>query len=87
MTVSIFIIIISAERRPLLDIGLPKSSPRRLALRCPHPVASRDIHQIVSPPCGGPTNVSRYPVAIREPFRFPLFRSSLLTKSEHHARF
>jgi hypothetical protein len=40
------IIIISAERRPLLDIGLPQSSPRRSVLCCPHPATSRDLHQI-----------------------------------------
>jgi hypothetical protein len=38
----IMIIIISALRRPLLNIDLPQSSPRRSVLRCPHPVASRD---------------------------------------------
>jgi hypothetical protein len=52
------ILIISAERRPLLDIGLPQSSPRRSVLCCPHPAASRDIHQIVGPLCGGPTNAA-----------------------------
>jgi hypothetical protein len=53
-----FIIIISAERRPLLDIGLPQSSPRRSVLCCPHPAASRDLHQFVGPPFDGPTNVA-----------------------------
>jgi hypothetical protein len=33
----IYIIIISAERRPLLDIGLPQSSPRLSVLCCSHP--------------------------------------------------
>jgi hypothetical protein len=50
--------IISAERCPLLDIGLPQSSPRRSVLRCPHPAASRDLYQIVGPLCGGPTNAA-----------------------------
>jgi hypothetical protein len=49
---------ISAERRPLLDIGLPQSSPRRSVLRCPHPADSRDLHQIIGPPCGGSTNAA-----------------------------
>jgi hypothetical protein len=60
----IIIIIISAERRPQLDIGLPQSSPRRSVLRCTHPAASRDLHQIVDQRC-----VSRYAVAIRGLFR------------------
>jgi hypothetical protein len=51
-------IIISAERRPLLDIGLPQSSPRRSVLCCPRPATSRDLHQIVGQPCGGPTNAA-----------------------------
>jgi hypothetical protein len=51
------IIIISVERRPLLDIGLPQSSPRSV-LRYPHPAASRDLHQIVGPPYGGPSNAA-----------------------------
>jgi hypothetical protein len=55
---AIIIIIISAERLPLLDIGLPQSSPRRSVLSCPHPATSRDLHQIVGPPCGGPTNAA-----------------------------
>jgi hypothetical protein len=54
----LLIIIISAERRPMLDIGLPQSSPRRSVLCCPHPAASRDLHQTVGPPCGGPTNAA-----------------------------
>jgi hypothetical protein len=54
----ILVLIISAERRPLLDIGLPQSSPRRSVLCCPHPATSRDLHQIVGPPCGGPTNAA-----------------------------
>jgi hypothetical protein len=49
----IIIIIISAEKRPLLDIGLPQNPPRRSVLCCPHPAASRDLHQIVGSPCGG----------------------------------
>jgi hypothetical protein len=52
------IIIISAERRPLLDIGLPQSSPRRSVLCCLHPATSRELHQIVGPPCAGPTNAA-----------------------------
>jgi hypothetical protein len=36
----------------------PQSSPRRSVLRRPHPAASRDLHQIVGPPCGGPTNAA-----------------------------
>jgi hypothetical protein len=36
----------------------PQSSPRRSVLRCPHPAASRDLHRIVGPPCGGPTNAA-----------------------------
>jgi hypothetical protein len=48
--------IISAERGILLDIDLPQSSPRRSVLCCPHPAACRDLHQIVGPLCGGPTN-------------------------------
>jgi hypothetical protein len=52
------IIIISAERGALLDIGLPQSSPRRSVLCCPHPATSRDLHLIVGPPCGGPTNAA-----------------------------
>jgi hypothetical protein len=55
---SLFCIIISAERRPLLDIGLPQSSLRRSVLRCPHPAASRDLYQIVGPPCGGLTKAT-----------------------------
>jgi hypothetical protein len=68
---NLIIIIISAERRPLLDIGLPQSSPPRSVLCCPHPATSRDLHQIVGPPCGGAYQrcVSRYEVAIRGPFR------------------
>jgi hypothetical protein len=54
----IIITIISAERRPLLDIGLPQSSPRRSVLCCPHPATSRDLHQSVGPPRGGPTNAA-----------------------------
>jgi hypothetical protein len=63
------IIIISAERRLLLDIGLPQSSPRRSVLRCPHPsreAASRDLQQIVGPPCRGPTNAAS--LSMRSPF-------------------
>jgi hypothetical protein len=52
------LIIISAERRLLLDIGLSQSSPWRSVLCCPHPATSRDLHQIVGPPCGGPTNAA-----------------------------
>jgi hypothetical protein len=52
------VIIILAERRPLLDIGLPQSSPRRSVLRCPRPAASRVLHQVVDPPCRGPTNAA-----------------------------
>jgi hypothetical protein len=51
-TGAIIIIIISAERSPLLDIDLPQSSPRRSVLRCPHLAASRDLHQTVGPPWG-----------------------------------
>jgi hypothetical protein len=54
----LIISIISAERRSVLDIGLPQSSPQRSVLCCPYPAASRDLHQIVGPPCGGPTNVA-----------------------------
>jgi hypothetical protein len=45
-TFIIIIIIISAERRPLLDRGLPQSSPRRSVLCCLHPATSRDLYQI-----------------------------------------
>jgi hypothetical protein len=54
----VIIIIISADRRLLLDIGLPQSSPRRSVLFCLHPATSRDLQQIVGPPCGGPTNAA-----------------------------
>jgi hypothetical protein len=36
----------------------PQSSPRRSVLCCPHPATSRDLHQIVGSPCGGPTNAA-----------------------------
>jgi hypothetical protein len=52
----------------MLDIGLPQSSPRRSHLRCPHPAASRDLHQIVGPPCGGPTNTAS--PGTRSPFEY-----------------
>jgi hypothetical protein len=67
---------ISAERRPLLDIGLPQSSPRRSVLCCPHIAASRDLHQIVGPPCGLPT--LRLPVRGRHSRTFPPQRPSVL---------
>ncbi|KAJ8724900.1 hypothetical protein PYW07_015858 [Mythimna separata] len=38
----------SAEIRPLLDIGLPQASPSD----------SRDPRQVVSPPCGKPSNAA-----------------------------
>ena len=49
---------LSADRRPLLDIGLPQGSPQWPVLRCPHPAASRDLHQVIGPPCGGPTHAA-----------------------------
>jgi hypothetical protein len=57
----VFIIIISAERRPLLDIGLPQSSPRRSVL-CS--LDRRSTLWGAYQRC-----VSRYAVAIRGPFR------------------
>jgi hypothetical protein len=56
--ISKFIIIISAHRRPLLDIGHPKAfhdDRSCAALIQPSP---RDLHQMVGPPCGGPTNAA-----------------------------
>jgi hypothetical protein len=52
------IIIISTKRRPLLDIVLPQSCPLGSVLCCPHPAASRDLHQIVGPSCGGLTSAA-----------------------------
>jgi hypothetical protein len=60
-------IIISAVRRPLLDIGLTQSSPRRSVLRCPHPAASSDRR--FTSWSAYQRCVSRYAGAIRGPFR------------------
>jgi hypothetical protein len=49
---------IALERNDIWIRGLPQSSPWQSVLRCPHPAASRDLHQIVGPPCGGPTNAA-----------------------------
>lgn len=48
----LLIFILSAERRPLQDIGLPKA-----------PMAARDLHQVVGPQCIGPTHASSLLVA------------------------
>jgi hypothetical protein len=45
------IIIILAERRPLLDVDLPQSVPKWPVLRHPHPADSRNLYQFISPPC------------------------------------
>ncbi|KAI8439767.1 hypothetical protein MSG28_013454 [Choristoneura fumiferana] len=39
----------SAERRPLLDIGLPQGSPLRPVLCFPRPPRSCDLNQVVAP--------------------------------------
>jgi hypothetical protein len=43
------IIIISAERRPLVDTGFPKSVPQCPVMRHPHAAGSRDLYQVISP--------------------------------------
>ncbi|KAI8440847.1 hypothetical protein MSG28_009158 [Choristoneura fumiferana] len=50
--------IMSAERRPLLDIGLPQGSPLRPVLCFPHPPRSRGLNQAVAPSCWRPTDSS-----------------------------
>ena len=54
--VIIIIIIISAQRRPLLGIGFPQVSPQLPVPCLSHPAGSRDFHQVVGPPCIGPTH-------------------------------
>ncbi|KAI8434356.1 hypothetical protein MSG28_012419 [Choristoneura fumiferana] len=48
----------SRERRPLLDIGLPRGSPLRPVLCFPHPTRSRDLNQVVTPSCWRPSGSS-----------------------------
>ena len=55
---SYIIIIISAERRPLLDIGLPQAPPLRPVLCFSHPTGSCGLHKVVGPPCGRPSNAT-----------------------------
>ncbi|KAI8429467.1 hypothetical protein MSG28_000103 [Choristoneura fumiferana] len=66
-TCLIIIIIMSAERRPLLDIGLSQGSPLRPVLCFPHPPRSRVLNQVVAPSCRRPTDSSSPADAIREP--------------------
>ena len=47
----IIIIIISADWRSLLDIGLPQMSPHRPVPCFSHPAGSRDFHKVIGPPC------------------------------------
>ncbi|KAI8434345.1 hypothetical protein MSG28_012413 [Choristoneura fumiferana] len=47
-----------AERRPLLDIGLPQGSPLRPVLCFLHPPRSRDLNQVVASSCWRPTDSS-----------------------------
>ena len=49
-------IIISAERRPLLDIGLPQVSQQEPVPCFSHPAVSRAFHQVIGPPCRGPSH-------------------------------
>lgn len=55
-------IILSAERYPLLDKGLPKGSPKRPVLHDPHPTLSRNPNKIVVPSCWRPNSSPWTPV-------------------------
>lgn len=54
----------SVVRHPLLDIGLPQSSPNSP----PHTLRSRDLDQVVAPACWKPTCVFQSVDANREVF-------------------
>ncbi|CAH2242960.1 jg27873 [Pararge aegeria aegeria] len=59
ITISIVIgIIISTDRRPLLDIGLLKGVPNSTVLCRLCPAAPRDLLDVVCPPCGRLTNAA-----------------------------
>jgi hypothetical protein len=75
----IIIIIISAERRPLLDIGLPHSFPRRSVLRCPQrlPFTRSSVHLV------GGLPTLRYSVRGRHSRTFPPQQPSVLLAMWH----
>ena len=55
------IIVISADRRPMMDIGLPKCrcGEERRTIPCfSHPAGYCDFHQVMGPPCRGPTHTT-----------------------------
>lgn len=54
----VIITIISAGRRPLLNIGLPQG-PRESDRSCAiHPLRSRDLKHVVAPSCSTPTDIA-----------------------------
>ena len=72
------IIIISAERRPLLDIGLPQTSPHRSVLWVSHPADARSLDQVIASPRGRPWKMLRLPVRGRHSRTFQPQRPSVL---------